>query len=410
VRRDLSLEVLETCWARLAVCPRVMDALLTLWKNGHPRAPAALRSVAEEAALAETVDALAPLLSGPTRRRELVLAGVFAELGVGAREYLPARELARLLRDPDPEVRGQAVRIARMQDRQGEPGTTELLRELLDSLDEDADLPVMLAAAELGRRTAGPAWESTLTQWMESADPQRRVRAARVVEALCWRPPRGFVCALPLRLARRFAMLVRDGAPEVRAVAVGVLLRLGTRGMGRGSAALLSDQLDATDAGTVKAALNGLTHTPPPERTSELTARVNALLAHADAEVREETIGLLRAWGPDTTPDLGRRLLAACTDPDEEVADAAAYALAALPGGGGTEVQDGLLLLALDPRSEVRAAAASALRGSSELPPGPEQLACLCRLLDDPVDTVRNLAAWAVEGFQRQGIRLQRIP
>jgi HEAT repeat protein len=203
----------------------VLEVTATLLRKIRGEDRALLVAVLERDGLVEAARARSYRRGAVGRARAASLVG-----NAGATRALP--ELARLLRDRDPQVRSAA---ARGLGRLGEPGAAPFL---LAALEEPRPLPAGLVAGAL--LDLGPATTPALVEGLRHGTAAARAVAAELL---------GLHGALPA--AGQLAEVLRDDAePAVRTAAARALGRLGSPAAVPGLLAALTG--DA--AGTVRAA------------------------------------------------------------------------------------------------------------------------------------------------------------
>jgi len=216
-----------------------------------------------------------------------------------------AAALTRAVDDPDPEVRLAAVRDL--------PGglPDEAVRRLLPALD-DPDERIWQQAV---RQLAAP--ERSLDLVWEALERSSGTRREALVAALA-ETGRD-------RLERLAWRGLRSPASNVRALAVELATRAGTRSAIQGVVDALDDPVAAVRA----AAAHGLGGLPGGVAVSAL----ERALTDPDPVVRVEVVGAL--WGTDDRSALGP-LVAAAVDADAGVREAAVAALGRMRIGGAT--------------------------------------------------------------------------
>ena len=214
---------------------------------------------------------LAAAAKDPDARVRRMAAASLGRLGKGA-PGLPA--LLELMRDPDAEVRWQAVWAL----DSGRPeGAGEGLARALEDPDEIVRLSAAAALHGLGRF---PETLPALRRALSSPEVSARGKACELLGGIP-DSSTGTAAALALALA--------DPEPEVREAAAGALERLGPPASSRTIAALAASLKDA-DALVRMAATRALGRLRARERLAELAE----LLGDRDPEVREAACAALR--------------------------------------------------------------------------------------------------------------------
>jgi HEAT repeat protein len=303
--------------------------------------------------------ALAARIRPLLRSRSSAERAAAAEAVAGLRAWSLVDDVAALVDDPAPEVRGEAFRVLRTLDasaiypaarKLAAAGPADLRREALEELAEDPSPESRDLLRRLSAEPHSPFAGTALFALAERGDAET---------------------ALP-----RLRELLRLGRPGERLEAARLRPLLG----GPDAATDLVHALDDSDPDVRMTAVRGLSRL----RAAAAIPRLEEALDDPSGDVRDLALGALMACG---SPTAARTAADRLRHPDASVRLAAA---AALRDADPTRHRAALLDLLSDADLDIRHTAAVEAAASGD----PRMQELVLRLLQDPWDPLRRTAAW----------------
>ncbi len=395
--RGRSLHALQWLGAA-AAHPEALQRLLPRLAAGEAAVRDTVAEMGKAAAQPDFIRGLLDLAASPAPATRELAVGLLARWEEAAAPHLSTQTVLAWLGDPEPGVRAAAVPLLDLPELADDPGLQAKRLEL----GRDPDLRVVLVVSDGTEGVEPTAVLPRLQGGLRHPVAGCRLAALRLVSRFAGSVPAGdwigsVVDALP--------MLLDDPDPEVRRHACAVLQRSAGRLHSPATVRGLLAQLRSPERHWSDTVAEALEELPPALRTPAVVSDVVSLLESPLANVRDSALGLLLEWGAEWVPALVELLLRALEDEHEDVSSTASSGLQPLLTG---EVLPRVLALTMHPAAHIRRNATWVLEWEVPLPPPVEVLAALHRLLEDPDEWVRAVAADSVLHLQERGIRTPR--